>query len=409
MGEWKETEFGLIASDWKFIPSTEFCLRVTDGTHDSPKEQKTGKHLITSKHIKGKDVDFDNAYLISEEDYVKINERSKVDQWDVIISMIGEYCGFSFVERNEIINYAVKNVGLFKTGDQHKAYWLYYFLNSKIGRFILETNKSGTSQPYLTLGFLRELPVLYPSSESEAKVIVEILSSLDDKIDLLHRQNKTLEQLAETLFRQWFVEEADESWVNTEIRNLTKKIQYGYTQSSTADKVGPKFLRITDIQGGKVTWDQVPYCEINNKDIEQYKLEASDIVIARTGASTGENVYLYEPDFSVFASYLIRLQFPSRPLARYVALHLHSNEYKGYIEGILSGSAQPNANAIQLTSFQIMIPPSDLLNKFYEVVTGLDKKKYINEIQIHTLTQLRDTLLPKLMSGEIRLNCDLCD
>ena len=183
MSEMKETEFGKIAVDWKFVPSSKFCLRITDGTHDSPKEQTTGKHLITSKHIKGREIDFDNAYLIKVEDFNKINLRSKVDQWDVIISMIGEYCGFSYVERNQFIDYAVKNVGLLKTGDQYKAFWLYYYLNSKIGRFILESNKSGTSQPYLSLGFLRELPILYPSTDKEAEKIVETLSSLDDKID----------------------------------------------------------------------------------------------------------------------------------------------------------------------------------------------------------------------------------
>ena len=72
-----------------------------------------GKPLITSKHIKGKSIDFESAYLISEADYYKINLRSKVDQWDVLISMIGEYCGYSYVEENVSIDYAVKNVGIF--------------------------------------------------------------------------------------------------------------------------------------------------------------------------------------------------------------------------------------------------------------------------------------------------------
>ena len=191
MSEWKETKYGRIAKDWSFIPATEFCLKVTDGTHDSPKEQKKGKHLITSKHIKGRNIDFDNSYFISEEDFNKINIRSKVDQWDVIISMIGEYCGFSFIERSEHVDYAVKNVGIFKTGNKHKAFWLYYFLNSRIGRSIIDENKSGTSQPYITLGFLREFQVLVPISENEQQ-ITQTLCSLDDKIDLLHRQNKTL-------------------------------------------------------------------------------------------------------------------------------------------------------------------------------------------------------------------------
>src|SRR3546814_2695872 len=118
MSEWKETEFGIIPKDWEFVKACEYCSKVTDGTHDSPKRQSEGIYLITSKHIKGREVDFENAYLISEIDFEKINKRSYVEQWDVIVSMIGEYCGFTYIERNELIDYAVKNVGLFKTGSK---------------------------------------------------------------------------------------------------------------------------------------------------------------------------------------------------------------------------------------------------------------------------------------------------
>lgn len=227
-----ETKFGKTAFGWKFIQSSEYCIKVTDGTHDSPKSQLTGKHLITSKHIKGRDIDFDSAYLISKEDFDKINLRSKVDQWDVIVSMIGEYCGFAYVERNNKIDYAVKNVGLFKTGNKIKALWLYYFLNSKIGRHILDTIKGGSSQPYITLGYLREMPILYPKQPKEAEEITSILSSLEDKIDLLHRQNKTLEALAEALFRQWFMEEAKEDWETGKLDNVIS-VKGGTTPSTT--------------------------------------------------------------------------------------------------------------------------------------------------------------------------------
>jgi type I restriction enzyme, S subunit len=157
---------------WKYVDALEYCKKITDGTHDSPKSVTEGKHLITSKHIKGRNIDFESAYLISEEDYENINLRSKVDQWDVIISMIGEYCGFCYVERNQEINYAVKNVGLFKTGSKLKADWLYYYLSSKQGKQVLSKIKSGSSQPYLTLGGLRDLKILVPPNEDIQKEIV---------------------------------------------------------------------------------------------------------------------------------------------------------------------------------------------------------------------------------------------
>ncbi len=130
----------------------EYCDNVTDGTHDSPKKTESGQYLITSKHIKGTEIDYANAYLISQEDFDKINLRSKVDQWDIIISMIGIYCGFCYIERNKKIDYAVKNVGLLKTGSKDKAEWLYYYINSPEGKAYLESVRAGSTQPYISLG-----------------------------------------------------------------------------------------------------------------------------------------------------------------------------------------------------------------------------------------------------------------
>ena len=126
-------------SDCYYIKAEEFCVKVTDGTHDSPKRKTEGKFLITSKHIKSREIDFESAYLIDGIDFDKINQRSQVNQWDVLISMIGEYCGFVYVERNFKIDYAVKNVGIFKTGEKEKAEWIYYYLSSPEGKNKLNT------------------------------------------------------------------------------------------------------------------------------------------------------------------------------------------------------------------------------------------------------------------------------
>lgn len=107
--------------EWKEVIATDYCYKVADGTHDSPKRQNKGRFLITSKHIKGPSIDFDNAYYISEDDYQKIIKRSKIDKWDVIVSMIGEYCGFCYLEDSDFTDYAVKNVGILKVGERIKS------------------------------------------------------------------------------------------------------------------------------------------------------------------------------------------------------------------------------------------------------------------------------------------------
>lgn len=141
-------------SEWKEYKATDFCYKITDGTHDSPKEVKEGKYLITSKHIKGNRIDFESAYLISEKDYNKIIERSKVNQWDIIISMIGAYCGYCYIEKSNNTDYAIKNVGLFKVGEELKCKWLYYYLISPQGKQQLALLRSGSTQPYISLNSL---------------------------------------------------------------------------------------------------------------------------------------------------------------------------------------------------------------------------------------------------------------
>ena len=120
-------------SEWKTISATDFCDSVRDGTHDTPKQVDCGYKLVTAKHINNGQIDLSEAYLISESDYQKINERSKVEKWDVLMSMIGNGLGKSAVVK-ENPQYAIKNLALFKIGDEVKAKWLHYYL-SGLGYF----------------------------------------------------------------------------------------------------------------------------------------------------------------------------------------------------------------------------------------------------------------------------------
>ena len=149
-------------------------------------------------------------------------------------------------------------------------------------------------------------------------------------------------------------------WKETTLADLCTDISYGYTESAKQEKVGPKFLRITDIASGWLEWDKVPYCLINESDFEKYKLLPGDIVIARTGATTGANYTIKESDPKdvVFASYLIRYKInPQIAYPYYIGQLLKSPNWSDYVDAIAGGSAQPGANAKQLGSFDIILPP----------------------------------------------------
>ena len=188
----------------EFIPASEFCDLVTDGTHDSPKKTEFGVKLVTSKNIVGGKLDLTSAYFISESDAQNINKRSQVHINDVLLSMIGTVGEVALIEKEP--DFVIKNVGLLKNSDPKKAKWLYYYLKSPITQNLIKDRLRGTTQQYIPLGELRNLPILKPNSEEHLQNTIEQLSSLDKKIQLNTQINQTLEQIAQALFKSWFVD-----------------------------------------------------------------------------------------------------------------------------------------------------------------------------------------------------------
>jgi type I restriction enzyme, S subunit len=139
---------------------------------------------------------------------------------------------------------------------------------------------------------------------------------------------------------------------------IVSAINYGYTESASSEPVGPRFLRITDIQDDHVDWESVPYCKIESADLPKYSLASGDIVFARTGATTGKSFLVSDPPNAIFASYLIRLRLlDDRLLPEFVSLFFGTDSYWKSIKDGSSGSAQGGFNATKLGALTIPVPP----------------------------------------------------
>ncbi len=160
--------------DWLLTKLSD-VYDVRDGTHDSPKYQKEGFPLITSKNLKNGKLLFDNVNLISEDDYLKINQRSKVDQGDVLFAMIGTIGNPVVVDATP--SFAIKNVALFKTNKLQNSNFLKYYLESEFVIQKMLADAKGTTQKFVGLGYLRSFPILLPSLQEQRR-IVEILDQV---------------------------------------------------------------------------------------------------------------------------------------------------------------------------------------------------------------------------------------
>lgn len=150
------------------------------------------------------------------------------------------------------------------------------------------------------------------------------------------------------------------SWPVVKLADITTAIQYGYTTSASDKPVGPRFLRITDIQNNNVDWNAVPFCKVEAKDKSKYLLEQGDIVFARTGATVGKSFLIKEkiPE-TIYASYLIRVRLKPEIEARYIDYFFKSSQYWKQISASQAGIGQPNVNGTKLAQLQIPLAPPE--------------------------------------------------
>lgn len=400
--------------DWKYLKATEYCYNVTDGTHDSPKQSKDGKYLITSKYIKENRIDFDNAYRISLSDYTKIIERSRVDQWDIIISMIGAYCGYCYLETSTKTDYAIKNVGLFKVGNELKSRWLYYYLTSPQGKQQLAMLRTGSSQPYISLNSLRNIIIPTPG-QNEMGRIVNILKFLDDKIELNRRINRNLEQQAQALFKAWFVENPNPQWLDGRLSDIASFVGgYSYKGNELVDfsNIGMATIKNYERSGGFKT-DGFKDINPSPKVKSTQYAELFDILVAHTDLTQNADVIgnaelLLSFDHYkhiIFSMDLVKVlpnkNFPYRFL---LAAMLKNRIFKSHCLSYVNGTTVLHLSKKALPEYEITIPTdkeakrmNDILGCYYKQMAEILRE---NDI----LENLRNTILPKLMSGKLKIN-----
>jgi type I restriction enzyme, S subunit len=195
-------------------------------------------------------------------------------------------------------------------------------------------------------------------------------------------------------------------WKWVKLKDISESIQYGFTESSSKEKVGPKFLRITDIQENRVIWNDVPYCKIDKATKKKYLLRDGDLVFARTGATVGKSFLIKgEIPEAVFASYLIRVRVNQEINEKYLSNFFHSTIYWSQITDGQVGIGQPNVNGTKLGLLDLPLPPKEvqrqIVSKIEELFSELDKG--IEEIKIaqEQLKVYRQAVLKWAFEGKL--------
>ncbi|NQY65225.1 MAG: restriction endonuclease subunit S [Alteromonadaceae bacterium] len=205
---------------------------------------------------------------------------------------------------------------------------------------------------------------------------------------------------------QQVVNELPSGWNNTQLKVISSDVSYGYTASSSQEKIGPHLLRITDIQNNQVNWSTVPFCQIDEIKLPQYKVEKDDLLFARTGATVGKS-YLVNGDVpnSVYASYLIRVRCFEGSNIRYMAHFFNSPKYWNQITEFSSGIGQPSVNGTKLKELQIPLAPLAEQKRIVEKLDSLLAQVDTIQQRLNNLPEIikrfRQSVLAAAVSGKL--------
>lgn len=414
MGEWKETSIGRLPNDWEvglFEADLKIQGRIGWKGYKQTDLVEEGPFVIGGTEINSSiHLDLSSAPHLSREKYEESPEIMLGDK-DVLLVTRGNL-GQVGLYRKEYGEATINpSVIILKDFVGHPEF-LFYYLISRPGNYNVMSLASGSSVPAIYQSEVKTLE--YPKPPlAEQRAIASVLSSLDAKIDLLHRQNKTLEAMAEALFRQWFVDgerrslgegdEAEEGWEEVGLLDVVKLVPGGTPKTTQAnywdgDIMWISVREISENHKGFVNYAYKTITEEGLDNSAANLLPKFGTVISARG-TVGKIALLAQPMAYSQSNFGVLPKNSSNYFFTYMLVHnsieeLHSNSYGAVFDTITTQSFQ---------TIRHRLPGTEVINSFEALVRPMFLKMLNNTEQITSLTKLRDTLLPKLMSGEVRV------
>jgi type I restriction enzyme S subunit len=392
MSEWRECKLSEVAEKFAMGPFGSNIKAENFTNHGVPVIR--GTNLNYYKYVGG-----DFVYLTEEKaDQLK---SSNCFPNDIVITHRGTLGQAGLIPNGKYERYVISQSGMKVTVNPEllNSEFLLYFFKSNQGQYELLKNESQVGVPSISspLTSLKSVELNLPPLP-EQKAIAAVLSSLDDKIDLLHRQNKTLEAMAETLFKQWFVVEVREDWEEKPLSQVANFLNglacQKYPPENEIDKL--PVLKIRELNSGISESSDWASSTIK----PEYIVENGDVIFAWSASLMvkvwhGETCILNQHLFKVTST-----EFPKWFYLMWCKHHLDE-----FIS--ISSSHATTMGHIKrgdLDNAMVLIPMDDELEIMTLKMTPILNKQIANQKQIQTLETLRDNLLPKLMSGEVRVN-----
>ncbi len=392
------------------VPASSICEAIFDGTHDSPKQQEFGFKLVTSRHIKANGVLLEDAYFINENDYIKINKRSRLQIGDVLFTMIGtvgEVCRISTEP-----DFAIKNIGVFRPTVASDSVWIYYYLRSPEGRKNIEAAKRGTTQQFMGLKELREFPINFPKDSLYRRNQMQILELLDAKIDANESLSKTLESIAQTIFKSWFIDfdPVKAKMAGEKPAGLDAATAALFPDSMEESEIGliPRGWELKKVEEilKRITVKGLPKSTVLLNIGRTLVLEQGDSVIAGFIDEDADVEATKDSPAFVFGDHTCRMRISTMPFSIFPnTIVLTSELINTYWAFGATWGLQKfetyRRHWMELAYKVLIVPNTEIANVYGDHVKPLFEMIDSLMVQNRELSALRDELRPRLLSGEL--------
>ena len=394
-----------MTSEWNHSTINDVCVLVTDGSHSSPKSVNDGKYMVSVKDFTDYGFDFASCRMISNDDYETLKRNGCVPQMDDIL--IGKD-GARFFE--DIIIYRQKekpallsSIAILRC-DKSKILpdFLYYVLRTPSFRQDVKDNYgSGSAIPRIILKDFKRMMVSYPSLEKQ-QAIISVLTAIDSKIQANTEINDNLEQQAQSYFQELFVDNASPEWTTGTISDLGTVVG-----GSTPSKAKPEYYTesgIAWITPKDLSINKSKFISHGENDITELGLKNSSAAIMPEGtvlfSSRAPIGYIAIAAGEVTTNQGFKSVVPKPEIGTPFVYFFLKNTLP-VIEGMASGSTFKEVSGSTMKNVPAVIPDAAILAKFSDFCAPIFAQQRTLEEQNQSLAKLRDSLLPKLMSGEI--------
>lgn len=397
---------------WKKAKLSECCQSISDGDHQAPPKSNKGIPFVTISNIKDNSFDFTNCMHVPQSYYDNLLAKRKPQKGDILYSVVGSF-GIPVLMKENVKFTFQRHIAILRPNPHivEPAY-MYYSMLSKA--FFLQADAAaiGAAQRTISLSSLQNLTINLPDLPTQRR-IASILSAYDDLIENNRRQIKLLEEAAQRLYREWFVElrfpghegvkvmdGVPEGWMKGTVDNIVKLLSgYPFKSSEYVSSGKYRLITIKNVKDGEFSPDNVDYIDqLPDKVPSHCILTEGDILLSLTG-NIGRvcivNGYNY-----LLNQRVAKLQ-TLHPAYAYCMFR--SKEMLNKMTALSNGVAQQNLSLIRAEKIRILIPSSNLLFQFKNIVEPIISQIILLNNQITFACEARDRLLPELMDGEMEV------